>query len=67
MTILDTIFAVLTGVLGWLIEGITSVVGVFYDAQTGLTFIGIMALIGLAIGIGRLVLAWVRSLIKGRG
>lgn len=62
MTVLEDIGDVIEAVGGWLLDLITKLIPVFYDAtgQT-LTFIGWLTVIGFAIGMVMLVLRIVRS------
>ena len=50
-SILTAILAVFTAIFEWLIEALTSVVGLFWVAGTGLTFFGVLVIISLGIAI----------------
>lgn len=59
-------------VLDWLVSAFNSVQGLFYDAaansgEGGLTFIGVLAVIGVAISIALLVVSIVQGFLKLRG
>ena len=65
-SIISVVMAVFSAVLNWFAESMAAVSALFY-ADGALTLIGVMAVIGLAIGVFTVVLAIVRSLIKARG
>lgn len=64
--IIDALTAWLSGFLEVITDGLTSVVDIFYTsgAEGGLTVIGALAVMGLAIGLVSLVIAFVRGLIQ---
>lgn len=64
MSIVESVLTVFTTVLTWLIESLGSASALFYVAETGLTFIGTVTVIGLAIAVVLLVLAWIRGLLR---
>lgn len=66
MTVISSIMTVLTAILEWFGTALETASGVFYNAETGLTLIGVTSVLTLGIGIITLVLAWVRSVIKGQ-
>jgi hypothetical protein len=53
----------LTGFINILVGGLEAFVEVFYNAE-GLTALGTMALLGLAVGIVSLIIAFVRGLFQ---
>ena len=59
-SIIDTVSAWITGLLGFVSTAITGVVELFYDAETGLTTLGILGLMGLAMGLVRLGIRFVQ-------
>lgn len=67
MTILESFVAVWQEVVDFLVELFPAIFGLFYDPTTGLTFIGIMAVI--MAGISLLLLVWnlIRSFFTMRG
>lgn len=66
MSAVTSIFAVFTEVLNWFIESLESVTTIFYGAE-GLTFIGGITVISVAIAVVLMVVAMVRSLLRFRG
>ena len=56
MTVVQSITAVWTEVMDWIATAMTSVIDLFYVAETGLTFIGTLAIVALAISIFFLLL-----------
>jgi uncharacterized membrane protein len=59
--VLSAILEVFTSVATWLTSSVQSVIPMFYEAETGLTFLGVLAVAGLAISVSLLLL----NLIKG--
>lgn len=54
-----------SGFITTIVNAVGSVVPLFYDAETSkLTFIGVLALMGLAIGIVTLAISFVRGLVQ---
>lgn len=66
-TVISSVLAVFTAVLEWFVSSINVAVGIFWAAETGLTFIGTLAVVGLAIAIVLMLLAMIRSYLKNRG
>lgn len=56
MTIIEAFISVWEAMVTYLVELFPTVVGLFYDPTTGLTFIGVMAVI--MAGIALLLLVW---------
>lgn len=56
MTILESFIAVWQALVDYLIDLFPTVFGLFYDPTTGLTFVGVMAVI--MAGISLLLLVW---------
>lgn len=51
MTIIESILALFTDLSEWLVDTIPGLMAMFYDAQTGLTFLGALAVAGLGISV----------------
>lgn len=66
-TIVTQILAVFTAFLDWFVESIGIAMKIFYVAESGLTVIGTVTVIGLALAVVLLLAAWIRSLMKNRG
>lgn len=67
--ILSSIFDVFSGVTDWFVDALSSATELFYTTGTGggeLTLIGYVTIIGFAIAVATMVLAWVRSVIRGQ-
>lgn len=60
------VFDVFKAVSTWFIEAITGFVDLFYDAESGLTFLGIMALVGIGIAVARMLFAIITSFVQMR-
>lgn len=63
-SVVASIFAVFTEILNWFTTTLGSVGDIFYTAETGLTFIGTLSVIGLGIGVVLLVVNMLKSLIR---
>lgn len=62
--IIQTITDWLTGFINILVDGLEAFVDVFWTAGGGLTPLGTMALLGLAVGLVSLIIAFVRGLFQ---
>lgn len=56
MTIIEAFISVWEAMVSYLVDLFPTVIGLFYDPTTGLTFIGVMAVI--MAGIALLLLVW---------
>lgn len=63
---IGTITTVWTEVMNWITTSLGSVQDVFY-AEGSLTFLGTLAVIGVSIGIGFLIIGVVQNFLKLRG
>lgn len=61
------ITTVWTEVMNWITTSLGSVQDVFYVESTGLTFLGTLAVISVAIGIAFLIIGVVQNFLKLRG
>lgn len=59
--VLDTILDVWTMLIEWFTTSIGSVTQVFYVPETGLTFVGSLTILSIALGIATMIVASVRS------
>lgn len=66
-SVITAITSVFTAVMDWLMTAITTVIGVFYVADTGLTFLGVLAVIALAISIFFLLVGLITNFLQLRG
>lgn len=70
MSILTSIFEVFSAVAEWFVSAVTNMIPMFYVANPtagetgGLTFIGTLAVVGLAIAIVLMLVATIRSYLQ---
>lgn len=64
--LVDAVFAVFTEVGDWIVTAINQMVPIFYDPTEGLTFMGIMATIGVGLGVILLVVGIIQSFLRLR-
>lgn len=64
MDILTAIMGVFTAILGWFGDAFETITALFYNADTGLTFVGVTAFITLGVALFTLVAGWIRGLIR---
>ena len=67
MNVLESVLGVFDAVGTWIGDAFTALVPVFYDAQTGLTFMGVLAIAGLAISVTLLLLNIIQNFLHFRG
>lgn len=65
--IVSAITGVFTEIFTWIISAIPDVVAVFYAAETGLTFLGVLALLALAVSIFFLIMGLIQNFLHFRG
>lgn len=58
------IMEVFTAIVNWFADAFASVTSLFYVADTGLTFVGVVSLVTLGIAVFTLILGWIRGLIR---
>ena len=56
-----------TDVMEWLVTALGSVQDLFYSADSGLTFLGTLSVIGVAFGVALLVIKVVQNFLHLRG
>lgn len=61
----ELIGQVFTGFFGLINTGLTSVVGLFWDTEAGLTMIGTLMLVGLGVGLVWTLISFVTRLVRG--
>lgn len=66
-TVLDAILDVFSNVGTWISEAVNQMTPMFYDASTGLTFLGVLATAGLAISVVFLILGVISNFLHFRG
>lgn len=67
MSVLESILAVFMEVGEWIPTAITALVPVFWNAQTGLTFMGVLAVSSLAISVIFLIMGIIQRFLHFRG
>lgn len=65
--VLGAILQIFTGVATWIADAVASLVPMFYDAETGLTFLGVLAVAGLAISVAFLIIGVIQNFLHFRG
>lgn len=66
-SVITAITDVFTAVMAWVIEAVQSVIAVFYVAESGLTFLGVLALVALSISIFLLLMNIISNFLQLRG
>lgn len=64
--IVEAILAVCTAVGDWIVTAFTALSPLFYVAGTGLTFLGTLCVMGLAIGIIFLIIGVIQNFLRMR-
>lgn len=67
MDILTAVLAVFTAIGEWIAEAITSLLPIFYNSETGLTLMGVLAVAGLAFSVIFLVMKIIENFLHFRG
>lgn len=67
ITVLDSILAIFDAIGGWIPEAVTNLIPMFYAADTGLTFLGVLAVCGLAFSVIFLVMGIIQNFLHFRG
>lgn len=66
-TILDAVLNVFTDIGEWIPDAVTQLIPMFYAADTGLTFLGVLAVAGLAFSVVFLVMGIIQNFLHFRG
>ena len=66
-TVLDSILAVFTAVGTWITTAVQNIIPMFYVAETGLTFLGVLAVAGLAFSVVFLIIGIIQNFLHFRG
>lgn len=67
MPILNTILDVFKGVGEWISTAVESLIPMFYVAETGLTFLGVLGVAGLAFSVVFLIIGVIQNFLHFRG
>lgn len=65
--VLDAILDVFDAVSTWIQSAVTSVMPMFYASDTGLTFLGVLAVAGLAFSVVFLIIGIIQNFLHFRG
>lgn len=65
--VLGAVFEVFTGVAGWIAEAVAELIPMFYVAESGLTFLGVLAVASLAISVAFLIIGVIQNFLHFRG
>jgi len=66
-SVLTAILAVFTAIGEWISTAVTSLMPMFYVAETGLTFLGVLAVAGLGFSVIFLVMGIIQNFLHFRG
>lgn len=66
-TILSSILAVFLSVGEWISSAVTTLTPMFWAAETGLTFLGTLAVAGLAFSVAFLIIGLIQNFLHFRG
>lgn len=67
MSIVESITGVFSEIATWISEAVTSITPMFYVAETGLTFLGTLAVVGLAFSVVFLIMGIIQNFLHLRG
>lgn len=67
MSIVTSMTEVFTSVFNWIVTALESVLTVFYTAESGLTVLGVLAIVALAISLFFLVVGVISNFFHLRG
>ncbi len=66
-SVLKAVTGVFSSITDWVVETLPKLVPVFYNAESGLTFFGVLAVAGLAVSIFFLLFGLVQNFLHFRG
>lgn len=67
MNVLESILDVFDAVSTWIQTAVTAVMPMFYSADSGLTFLGVLAVAGLAFSVVFLIIGIIQNFLHFRG
>lgn len=67
MSIVEQMTDVFTDIMTWIVTALQSVIGIFWSDTTGLTFLGILALVALGVSIFFLLMGVIQNFLHLRG
>lgn len=65
--VITSITAVFTAIMEWISDALTVITPIFYGAETGLTFLGTLTVMGLGISIFFLLVGVISNFLHFRG
>lgn len=65
--VLEAILDVFDAVSTWIQSAVTSVMPMFYNSESGLTFLGVLAVAGLAFSVVFLIIGIIQNFLHFRG
>ncbi len=65
--VIEQVTGVFTALAQWITKTLPDIVGVFYNAESGLTFLGTLAVCGLAISVFFLLMGLIQNFLHFRG
>ena len=66
-SVLNAVLDVFDAIGGWIPDAVQNLVPMFYAADTGLTFLGVLAVAGLAFSVVFLVMGLIQNFLHFRG
>ena len=67
MTVLESILAVFDAIGDWIVASVTELMPMFYVAETGLTFLGVLGVAGLGFSVIFLIIGVIQKFLHFRG
>ncbi|MBD5585734.1 MAG: hypothetical protein HDQ88_11680 [Clostridia bacterium] len=67
MSVVEQITGVFTSIAGWISKTLPSITEVFYNSESGLTFLGTLSVVGLGISIFFLLMGLIQNFLHLRG
>lgn len=67
MSVVTAITDVFSAIGGWIATAVTDLMPMFYVAETGLTFLGVLAVCGLAFSVVFLIIGLIQNFLHFRG
>lgn len=61
-----SVFGVISGIGTWFVTGLVDFASIFYQADTGLTLLGVLAVCGLGLAVVFLLIGWIRNMLHLR-
>lgn len=67
MTVVESIVSVWTSIMSAITSMLTDAQALFWNAETGLTFLGVLSVISVAIGVVLLIVSIIQNFLHFRG